>query len=282
MGGLGLAINESGAGGRPLLLVHGFTGGKEDFTELMEPLAADGWHAVAPDLRGHGASDSPAGQESYSVGWFVSDLIGLVDSLGWSEFALVGHSMGGAVAQRLALDHPERVSRLVLMSTFHGPLAIDPNLIALGAAIVASAGMVGLQQALSARRSDDPAAQAARERMERVRPGYGAWADAKLAACSPDMWTAMAPRFPRWPDTLAEVAALSMPTLVLCGSEDETMGAQCRALAAAVPGARLEIIEATRHNPQVEDPEATLDRLRPFLHNLDNTVGLATKEEHHS
>ena len=55
VGPVDLAIAEAGDGGRPLLLLHGFTGAKEDFTEWLDPLAALGWHGVAPDHRGHGA-----------------------------------------------------------------------------------------------------------------------------------------------------------------------------------------------------------------------------------
>ena len=66
-GAVTLEIAESGRGGRPLLLMHGFTGAKEDFTDLVDDLAALGWHAVVPDLRGHGNSDKPPGESSYSL-----------------------------------------------------------------------------------------------------------------------------------------------------------------------------------------------------------------------
>ena len=280
VGGVTLVFAEAGEGGRPLLLVHGFTGGKEDFTELVPALAEDGWHVVAPDLRGHGASDAPAGQEAYDLRFFVADVVGLADALGWDRFALAGHSLGGAVAQRLALDHPERVTQLVLMSTFHGPLAIDPALVELGVAIVSSGGMAALNAALAARRAGDPAAQAARDRMERTRPGYGEWADGKLEACSADMWLALAPRFPIWPDTLEDVRRLTVPTLVVYGSEDETMSAPCDALASAIPGARLVVVEGARHSPQVEAPAVTLSALRTFLSETEPAAtATVTKEE---
>ena len=71
VGDVSLAVAESGAGQRPLLLVHGFTGAKEDFTPWLEPLAAAGWHAVAPDLRGHGVSSKPAAEsaEAWAPWW---------------------------------------------------------------------------------------------------------------------------------------------------------------------------------------------------------------------
>ena len=267
-GDVDLAVSEVGEGGRPLLLVHGFTGAKEDFEPLLEPMAERGWHAAAPDLRGHGSSGHPEGTSAYGVDAFVSDALATADDLGWDSFVLVGHSMGGAVAQRIPVDHPGRVRGLVLMSTFHGPLDIDENLLNLGLAIVRNAGMEGLAAALAARRAQDPAAMAARERMEESRPGQGKRSDRKLLSCSADMWTAMAPRFAAWPDTLDEVAGLDIPTLVLVGAEDETMRPQCERLAEVIPGARLEVVAGTRHSPQLEDPERCWAALSRFLDDL--------------
>ena len=122
LGDVQLAIAEAGIGGRPVMLVHGFTGAKEDFTDFLEPLAERGWHAVAPDLRGHGTSDHPGDEESYSLAIMAADLLALADALGCGSFVLLGHSMGGIVAQQLLLAHPERVRALVLMDTTHGPI----------------------------------------------------------------------------------------------------------------------------------------------------------------
>ena len=99
LGTVQLAIAESGAGGRPFLLLHGFTGAKEDLTEWLDPLAEAGWHAVAPDHRGHGASSKPDDESAYSFEILAADSLALLDALGWDRFALLGHSMGGMVAQ---------------------------------------------------------------------------------------------------------------------------------------------------------------------------------------
>jgi pimeloyl-ACP methyl ester carboxylesterase len=255
---------ERGAG-RPLLLVHGFTGAKEEFAELLPQLTAVGWHAVAPDLRGHGQSGQPEGEDAYHLGAFVDDLVRLVDALGWRTFTLVGHSMGGAVAQRLALDHPDRLDALVLMSTFHGPLALEPALVDLGIAIVDQGGMPALASALAARREADPAASAARERMEAARPGYAAWAHSKLVNCSPAMWKSMVRQFPAWTGTLSELPKLSLPVLVVVGSDDETMRTQCEQLAAVIPGAELVVMDGVRHSPHMEAPGRCLSVLTGFL-----------------
>src|SRR6185312_7649311 len=80
-GDVTLEIAEAGIGGRPLLMVHGFTGAKEDFADYWERLAERGWHVVAPDLRGHGASDHPTRADDYSLDLLEADLMALVDEL---------------------------------------------------------------------------------------------------------------------------------------------------------------------------------------------------------
>jgi pimeloyl-ACP methyl ester carboxylesterase len=267
-GGVGLSIGEAGAareGSPRVLFVHGFTGCKDEFADLVDAFAATGWHAATVDLRGHGESAHPEGEAAYSLAAFVDDVLGAADALGWDRFTLVGHSMGGAVAQRLVLDHPERVERLVLMSTFHGPLDIDPALVGLGVAIVRQGGIPALAAALAARRDSDPEAAAARERIEQARPGYGELAEGKLLACAADMWTAMAPRFPLWPDNLDETAAVAVPTLVVVGDEDKAMLPHCERLAKTIPGARFELLEGVRHSPHLEAPDRTLAALAEFL-----------------
>lgn len=261
-----LEVAEGGAGGRPLLLVHGFTGSKDDLSEGIDGLAAGGWHAVAPDLRGHGGSDHPRGEASYTPTLLVEDLLALAGALGWDRFALVGHSMGGALAQRLTIHHTERVSALVLVGTFCGPVrGLEQGHIDLGSAIVRQGGMEALAPALAARREADPHAVAARERLERARPGYSDAADQRLLACSPDMWLALAPRFLSWPATADALAATKVPTLVITGSEDGTMRADCEHLATSVPDARLVVVDGAGHSPQLEQPALCWDEIRAFL-----------------
>src|ERR1700752_4483323 len=112
VGDIHLSIAEAGAGQSPLMLVHGFTGAKEDFTEWLDRLAAAGWHAVAPDNRGHGGGEKPADESHSSFALLAGDVLELADELwgGEASFVLLGHSMGGAVAQTLAVRAPQRVA----------------------------------------------------------------------------------------------------------------------------------------------------------------------------
>ena len=266
VGTITLEVIEAGAGGRPLMLVHGFTGAKEDLAEWVEPLAEAGWHAVAPDLRGHGTSDHPPGREAYGFDAFVGDVLALADALGWDRFTVVGYSMGGAVAQFLALDHPERVAALVLVATFHGPVpGIDADLVALGSAIVRDAGMPGLSQALAARRAQDPDAVARHERAEQARPGHGQRRERAVLATSPDLWLEMAPRFLEQADRLDRLAGLDVPTAVVVGELDRAMLDDCRRMAAAIPGAVLTVVPGAGHSPQVEKPDRFWAALAAFL-----------------
>src|SRR5215203_2872851 len=79
-----LAALEAGPGGQPLLLVHGFTGGKHDFADHIDDLAAAGWHVVAYDQRGHGESDKPSEEAAYTFDVLATDLLGVLHVLGWS------------------------------------------------------------------------------------------------------------------------------------------------------------------------------------------------------
>ncbi|HEX2119660.1 MAG TPA: alpha/beta hydrolase, partial [Acidimicrobiales bacterium] len=256
LGDVGLEFAEAGEGGRPVLLVHGFTADKKEVAGLLAPLADRGWHAVAPDLRGHGRSDRPVEPQAYSFEILAADLVALAGSLGWDRFAVVGHSMGGAVAQLVALDHPERLTGLVLASTFHGPVkGISMELVELGRWVVRETGMAGLADAMAARRAENPDSVAAFERLQEARPGYAEESRRRLVTTSPDMWMALAPRFVDQPDRLDSLAGLDVPTAVIVGELDSTMLDDCVRLAKAIPGADLTVIPDAGHVPQLENPE---------------------------
>jgi 3-oxoadipate enol-lactonase len=268
LGDVSLQVAEAG-GGRPVLLVHGFTANSGEVAGIFEPLAEHGWHAVAPDLRGHGRSDHPTEAAAYSFEILAADVIALADHLSWQRFALVGHSMGGAVAQLVALDRPGRLTGLVLASTFHGPVpGITTELVELGRWVVREAGMSGLAEALAARRTENPASTAAFERLQEARPGYAEESRARLEATSPDMWMALAPRFVDQRDRLDRLAKLDVPTAVVVGELDSTMYGDCVRLAETIPGAELTVIPGAGHVPQVENPQAWEAAVLGFLQRL--------------
>lgn len=266
--GLGLALLESGAPeARPLLLVHGFSGAKEDFADHLDALAARGWHCVAPDLRGHGASDQPVGRQSYGLRIFAADVVALADALGWSRFTLLGHSMGGMVAQHVALDVGARLDGLVLVDTSHGPPeGIDPAIVELGKSIVASGGMAALVEAT--RERDGVLATPAHDRLVATRPGYRAFGDAKILACSAEMWMALVDGLLHQPDRLEALAGLELATLVVVGEQDDGFLDHSRRMAGAIPGAHLAVVSDAGHSPQFENPAGWFEPVASFLDQL--------------
>ena len=109
---------ETDSGGPPVLFLHGSgpgASGWSNFNANAEHLAERGLRSLMVDLPGYGLSDKPEDAE-YTFDFLGGAVMGLLDQLGVETFAIVGNSMGGALAIHLALEHPERVSRLLLMA----------------------------------------------------------------------------------------------------------------------------------------------------------------------
>lgn len=266
VGNVQLSIAEAGAGGRPLLLVHGFTGAKEDFTPWLDRLAEIGWHAVAPDLRGHGASSKPTAEAAYSFEILADDVLRLAAALGWERFILLGHSMGGMVAQFIALKAVARLDGLILMDTSHGPLAnLDADLVEAAVSIVRTRGTAGLAEVMAER--DGPLETAAHRRLVAEQPGYAEFEDQKFRATSAALYAAMAPQFVSTADRLEGLRDLpeSLPVLVIVGEQDQPFLGPSERLAAGVGRGVLEIIPDAGHCPQFENSAAWWDTMAGFL-----------------
>lgn len=258
------SVAEAGHGGDPLLLLHGFTGAKEDFADVLDPFADRGRHAVAPDHRGHGGSDQPAEEDAYTFEQMADDAWALLDALELGRVDLLGHSMGGMVAQLMALADRGRLRSLVLMNTCGGRLEqIDPEVAAVGAELARTVGLAELNQILeSLRTSPRPLSE---ERVRNERPGYIEFGVRKLLSSSPAMYASMAQRMATVDDRLDALSGLDLPTLVVVGAEDDEFLAPSRALADAIPGARLEVIDDAAHSPQFENPDRWWKVVNRFL-----------------
>jgi pimeloyl-ACP methyl ester carboxylesterase len=266
--GVELAVAEAGAGGRPLLLIHGFTGAKEDFTDWFSVLAATGWHVVAPDQRGHGDSSKPSGEASYSLDIYADDALALADVLGWNRFTLLGHSMGGMIVQVVAAKAGSRLNGLVLMDTSHGPIeGFDPSALDAARHIVETRGLPALVEAM--RTSDaKPLDTAAHLRLAAERPGYQAWFDQKTMNAAPHMWTSMTRALFGGDDRLDGLANVGTPTLVIVGEQDRPFIAPSERMAKTIPSAQLAVIPDAGHCPQFESPDAWFSALTSFLDTL--------------
>src|SRR5918996_4635656 len=111
--GLRFHVAEHGPADGPLvLLLHGFPEFWWSWRHQLVALGEAGFHAVAPDLRGYGASDKPPrGYDAYTL---TADVAGLVKALGAAEADVVGHDWGGLLAWTMAALHPRTVRRLVV------------------------------------------------------------------------------------------------------------------------------------------------------------------------
>ncbi len=109
------------SGGEPILLHHGYTASRVNWAPVAERLRRDyeGYRVILMECRGTGESEHTA--DGYTLEQFAADVIGIADHLGLERFTYAGHSMGGGIGYRLALDYPERLERLVLMA----PISAD-------------------------------------------------------------------------------------------------------------------------------------------------------------
>jgi haloacetate dehalogenase len=108
-----------GGDGPPVVLLHGHPRTHATWCQVA-PRLAEGHAVVCPDLRGYGQSSLPADQPDHaqsSKRAMADDVVGLMLGLGHERFAVVGHDRGALVANRLAMDHPDRVDRLVIMDS---------------------------------------------------------------------------------------------------------------------------------------------------------------------
>jgi len=105
--------------GRPVVLLHGFPEFWFSWRYQIPALAAAGYAAVAPDMRGYNTSEKPHGVAAYGIDALVADVVALVDRIGNGPAFLVGHDWGGIVAWYAAMRHPERFEKLVVLNAPH-------------------------------------------------------------------------------------------------------------------------------------------------------------------
>jgi pimeloyl-ACP methyl ester carboxylesterase len=260
-----LAYTIAGSGS-VLLLVHGLGGSRDTWRHVIGPLSAT--HTViAVDLPGHGESDAPAGD--YSLGAHATALRDLLLMLGHERASVAGHSLGGGVALQFAYQFPERIERLLLISS--GGLGSEVTALLRGATLPGAESVVaGLSQlpaaltrpillllpGLIARRDCRPLAAGLRDlrgagqRRAFVRTARGV-IDAHGQTVSAS----------RHLNLLADV-----PTLIAWGARDKTIPPQHhRDLAARLPEAHTAEIVTAGHYPHETDPDQLAPAVQAFL-----------------
>ncbi|MBI1960578.1 MAG: alpha/beta hydrolase [Candidatus Rokubacteria bacterium] len=118
--GIRMHVAEQGSG-PAVLLCHGFPESWYSWRHQLQALAAVGYRAVAPDMRGYGRTDRPAEIEKYTTLHHVGDMVGLLDALGEQTAVIVGHDWGAPVAWNCALMRPDRFRAVVVLSVPYSP-----------------------------------------------------------------------------------------------------------------------------------------------------------------
>ena len=121
-----MAVFEQGEG-PAVIMVHGFPELAWSWRHQIPALANAGFRAIAPDMRGYGQTDSPAGVENYSAAKLIGDLNGLLDALHLERAVFVGHDWGALLLWQMAMLEPERMEQLIILNIPHIPRPpIDP------------------------------------------------------------------------------------------------------------------------------------------------------------
>ena len=244
--------------GVPILLLHG----SHASSLWWQPFCAilpDSVCAVAPDLRGCGQSSHS--QSGYGIEEQAADVAGFVETLGLSEFDLIGHGSGGAIAIEYALRHRERLHSLILVDSVPIEGAFTP--------------LQGLQL-LEQMRTDRSLLRRALQALmptapppTMTKPEFDAFFDLlvdEAANMAPAAFTAVAEALARW-NRLDDAKQLTLPTLLLLGTEDIIVEreAATRSLLAIPGAANLEIMRGVGHSPMIESPVALAERIIDFI-----------------
>lgn len=244
--GIRTNVHDLGSG-PPVLLIHGSGPGVSAWANwrLVMPELARRARVIAPDMVGFGFTERPVAGR-YDMDTWVAQAVGLLDALDVERTDLVGNSFGGALALAIAIRHPQRVRRLVLMGSVGVPFAITPGLDAVWGYTPSFEAMRQLLDLFAHDRglvNDD----LARLRYEAsIRPGF----QESFAAMFP-------PPRQRWVDAMAspeaEIRRIAHETLVIHGREDRVIPlANSLTLANWIPRAQLHVFGQCGHWTQIE------------------------------
>lgn len=237
--------------GAPVLFLHGWATTGRIWRPVFERWRGGGT-LVALDLRGAGYSAKPAGVEAYSVDHFADDVLQVARQLG-ARVALVGHSMGGMIAQRVASLAPERVAQLVLVSpTPAGGVPLPDADVAYFKSLAGTrSGMETVFGSMMAKRPDAAT-------FERLVDDAASVLPTQYVAAL-DAW--------RGADFAAELGRITAPTTVLCGCEEQPLNPELlqAVVTGLVRGARQQVLDGVGHYPHYEAPDAFTAALEAAL-----------------
>ncbi|EPL9568256.1 alpha/beta fold hydrolase [Providencia rettgeri] len=242
-----------GNGPHPILVLHGWFGDAHSFEQIEPWLNGDAFSYVFMDYRGYGGMKEIRG--AYTIDEIASDALKLADALGFYDFSLIGHSMGGMVIERIAILAPNRVRALVA---------------------VAPVPCGGISYDIPTRRLLEDAAEQLDNRKTIIDRSTGSrlpasWVEWKAAySISHSSLEAFSAYFHSWADTdfSDEIIGLH-PVKVLVGEHDPTFNAELmtRTYLRRYPHATVDIIENAGHYPMNETPLSLVGAIECFLKN---------------
>jgi pimeloyl-ACP methyl ester carboxylesterase len=252
-------------GGDPLVMINGYRRSRQAWGEAFVEALAERFRLVLFDNRGTGGSDKP--ESGYSIDGFADDTAGLMDALGLERAHVFGVSMGGMIAQRFALRHPERLRALGLGCTHFGGKRIARPEEAHWALLQLKPGPELSPRQVARRQepvyfhpsfvqSQRAFIEAFYDRMEPYTPPVYVM-QAHLAAIE---------AFDGY-DQLPEIAA---PTLVITGDSDRLIVPEnSRMIAARIPGAKLVLLPQANHLFWLEKPREAANAVIAFMSEVD-------------
>lgn len=248
--GVRLACTLSGQGAGVVFL-HGWMCDRTFWQRQCRELADRNFRCLAIDFRGHGDSETPAG--GYCIEQMAGDVSAAMAALEFGPAAIVGHSMGGMVAQQFCLERPEQTAALALVAT----IASDVEDRLISKRIAADTSRMGFARAFDRHFG----AWFAPGAPESVR----GWVKRRMRSTPDEVGLELVGAYSRF-DLTHRLGEIRRPTLVIgTRSDDSAPPAQSRRLAGLIPGARLALIEDCGHFPMLEKPESLSRALLPFL-----------------
>jgi len=260
--GVELNYEIHGEGGQPLVFVHGYTGDITDWHHQL-PAFSQSFQVLVVDLRGHGQSEAPADRSQYAIEHFADDVEALIDDLGIGRYHLLGHSMGGAIVQEIALRSQDRLLSLTLHDTTdgfgsvanNGPIAMWRDY---RFKVAEEQGMA----AVAAMKSPFPPPPHLPEERQ-------TFTDERLAKMSVDSFIGAWQALEAWRGARDRVSAINVPSLVIYGDLDTGFLIEgSKRLAQNIPDAQLAVIPQAAHQPQWERPDLFNAALGAFLNQV--------------
>ncbi|NBI50400.1 alpha/beta fold hydrolase [Burkholderia sp. ISTR5] len=252
--GVRLAYRLQGEGPRELVCIHGVGSYLEAWQGAINALGG-GFRVLSFDLRGHGRSERVKGR--YEIDDFVGDVLALADHAGFTRFDLAGFSLGGLIAQRLALTHPARLRRLVLLATVAGRTAEERARVA--------ERLAALQAGERGAHYDASLSRWLTEDFQARHPALVDELRRRNAQNDPDCYAA-AYRVLAQTDFGGLIDQIAMPTLIATGECDAGSNPRmARYMHERIPDSRLAILPNLRHSLLNEAPEQVAALMRAFL-----------------